>query len=189
MRRRAAYDPIQIGLMTHAISARDMLWIAKDRSDRFNDAVTEVFDSVFMNGVDLKGDSVDTPEGQKTYETVRREYEKNMLKYADYRTYLKFVLEDHPVSDEDSIGGSVASSVPKDSGGEKENAKYIILLIGLHMLYKRDDGLNVSPGIVFLDEAFRKLDRKRCGAIINKNDRNKTTLFIRIKIKNVLMQN
>ena len=109
----------------------------------------------------------DTPEGQKTYETVRREYEKNMLKYADYRTYLKFVLEDHPVSDEDSIGGSVASSVPKDSGGEKENAKYIILLIGLHMLYKRDDGLNVSPGIVFLDEAFRKLDRKRCGAIIS----------------------
>ena len=72
----AAYDPIQIGLMTHAISARDMLWIAKDRSDRFNDAVTEVFDSVFMNGVDLKGDSVDTPEGQniKRYGVSRGQY-------------------------------------------------------------------------------------------------------------------
>ena len=109
----------------------------------------------------------DTPEGQKTYETVRNEYERNTVKYADSRTYLKFELEDHPVSDEDMYGSSVASSSQKDSGGEKENAKYIILLIGLHMLYKRDDSLNVSPGVIFLDEAFRKLDRERCGAIIS----------------------
>lgn len=72
----AAYDPIQIGLMTHAISAMDMLWVAKNRSGRFNDAVTEVFKSVFMKGVDLKGDSVDTPEGQniKRYGVSRGKY-------------------------------------------------------------------------------------------------------------------
>ena len=71
-----AYDPIQIGLMTHAVSARDLFWIAERRDDRFDDAVTEVFESVFMKGVDLTGDSIDTPEGQniKRYGVSRGEY-------------------------------------------------------------------------------------------------------------------
>lgn len=71
-----AYDPIQIGLKTHAISARDLLWITEDKSERFEDAVTEVFDSVFMKGADLTGDGVDTPEGQniKRYGVSRGKY-------------------------------------------------------------------------------------------------------------------
>ena len=70
------YDPIQIGIRTHAVSARDLFWITEDKDEKFSDALTEVFSSVFMLRTDLAGDSVDTPEGQnvKRYGVSRGEY-------------------------------------------------------------------------------------------------------------------
>lgn len=59
-----SYDVFKIALKTRAMSAQDLIWIALDRDERFNNVATDVFESVFIKRVDLKGDSVDTPEGQ-----------------------------------------------------------------------------------------------------------------------------
>ena len=37
--------------------------MAKREGDRFADATTDVFDSIFLQRIDATGDSVDTPEG------------------------------------------------------------------------------------------------------------------------------
>ena len=59
-----SYDSIQVGLAVRAINPRDLIWIAERPDEKFEDVVTEVFESVFVKGVDLEGGSVDTPEGQ-----------------------------------------------------------------------------------------------------------------------------
>ncbi len=59
----STYDVLKIGLITKGINSKDLLWIADNQDDKFNSAVTDVFESVFIRKTDLKGDSVDTPEG------------------------------------------------------------------------------------------------------------------------------
>ena len=59
-----SYDSIQVGLAVKAINPRDLIWIAEDPEEKFEDVVTDVFESVFVKAVDLEGGSVDTPEGQ-----------------------------------------------------------------------------------------------------------------------------
>lgn len=70
------YDPLKLGLITKGFSARDLLWIAEDEDERFEDAMTEVFESVFLRKTDLEGDSIDTPEGQniKRYGAFKGSY-------------------------------------------------------------------------------------------------------------------
>lgn len=58
------YDTLKIGMITKGICARDLMWIASAEDELFSDAITEVFESVFHQKVDLQGDSIDTPEGQ-----------------------------------------------------------------------------------------------------------------------------
>ena len=57
------YDVPGIARATRIINAKDLLWIAKKKNEKFEDAVTEVFESIFGRKTDLEGDSVDTPEG------------------------------------------------------------------------------------------------------------------------------
>jgi len=57
------YDVLRIAEITHGIHPKDLLWIANSAEERFENVVTEVFDSVFHQKIDLTGDSVDTPEG------------------------------------------------------------------------------------------------------------------------------
>jgi hypothetical protein len=57
------YDPIQIGEITRAINPVDLIWIADDPEDKLENAMTDVFESVFNKHIDLTGDSIDTPEG------------------------------------------------------------------------------------------------------------------------------
>ena len=57
------YDVLRIAEITRGIHPKDMLWIANSESEHFEDVITDVFDSVFSQRVDLTGDSVDTPEG------------------------------------------------------------------------------------------------------------------------------
>ena len=59
----SSYDVFKVAIKTRAINSSDLLWIALDENERMEDAVTEVFASVFSKGLDLEGDSVDTPEG------------------------------------------------------------------------------------------------------------------------------
>lgn len=57
------YDVIRISEVTRGIHPKDLLWIAKSKDERFAEVMTAVFQSVFLQKIDLVGDSVDTPEG------------------------------------------------------------------------------------------------------------------------------
>ena len=57
------YDVLRIAEITRGIHPKDMIWIANSENERFEDAITDVFDSVFHRRIDLVGDSIDTPEG------------------------------------------------------------------------------------------------------------------------------
>ena len=57
------YDPFKIAACTKAINAKDLLWIADHENDSFEEAITDVFESIFVKKVDMVGDSINTPEG------------------------------------------------------------------------------------------------------------------------------
>lgn len=57
------YDVTTISSITRGIHPKDLLWIANDESERMEDIITEVFDSVFRQRIDLIGESLDSPEG------------------------------------------------------------------------------------------------------------------------------
>lgn len=59
----STYDSLKIALITKGIHSKDLLWIADHAEDCFRDAVTDVFESIFIRKTDLQGDSVNTPEG------------------------------------------------------------------------------------------------------------------------------
>lgn len=72
----SSYDVIRISEVTRGIHPKDLLWIAKTKEERFCDVMTAVFQSVFLQRIDLTGDSVDTPEGYniKRYGCYRGRY-------------------------------------------------------------------------------------------------------------------
>lgn len=57
------YDVHKIAEITRGIHPKDMLWIAHAKDERLSTVMTEVFESVFLQKIDLKGDTLDTPEG------------------------------------------------------------------------------------------------------------------------------
>ena len=57
------YDVPRIAEVTRGIHPKDLLWIARSKSERLDSAMTDVFSSVFLQRIDLAGDSIDTPEG------------------------------------------------------------------------------------------------------------------------------
>lgn len=58
------FDPLKIAAATRGIHPKDMLWIADTRDQQFSNIVSDVFSSVFKEKKDLKGQGVDSPEGQ-----------------------------------------------------------------------------------------------------------------------------
>jgi len=57
------YDVLQIAEITHGIHPKDLLWLADSKEAKLDDTMTDVFEAVFRQRMDLVGDSVDTPEG------------------------------------------------------------------------------------------------------------------------------
>ena len=57
------YDVMRIAEITRGIHPKDLLWIANIQDEKLGDTMTEVFDSVFRQKIDMAGDSIDTPEG------------------------------------------------------------------------------------------------------------------------------
>lgn len=57
------YDVMKIAEITRGMHPKDLLWLAEYREERMEDVMTDVFESVFLQGIDLQGDSIDTPEG------------------------------------------------------------------------------------------------------------------------------
>ena len=59
----SSYDTFKIAERTKAINAKDLFWVTDGEKDLFNDAITDVFESVFIKKVDSVGDSIDSPGG------------------------------------------------------------------------------------------------------------------------------
>ena len=57
------YDVVEIAEITRGIHPKDLLWIAYREDEKLDATITEVFQSVFRQRIDLVGDSIDTPEG------------------------------------------------------------------------------------------------------------------------------
>ena len=59
----SSYDTFKIAERTKAINAKDLLWVTDDENDSFSDAITDVFESIFIKKLDSVGDSIDSPDG------------------------------------------------------------------------------------------------------------------------------
>jgi len=101
----------------------------------------------------------------KTQEEARL----NMEKYADYRTYLSFEME-QIVEGEEKLVIGLSKMIKKNSGGEGQNPLYVALLASFAQAYK----INLSPKLqrrptirlVVLDEAFSKMDAEKVASCI-----------------------
>lgn len=98
------------------------------------------------------------------------EARKNMDKYADYRTYLSFDMQQIVRGDKDMTIG-LGKMIKKNSGGEGQNPLYVALLASFAQIYR----INLSPKIhraptirlVVLDEAFSKMDAEKVASCIS----------------------
>ena len=93
---------------------------------------------------------------------------KNMEKYADYRTYLSFDMQQIIHGEKDMKIG-LSKMIKKNSGGEGQNPLYIALLASFAQVYR----INLSPKIrrpstirlVVLDEAIFQDGRRESGKL------------------------
>ncbi len=96
-------------------------------------------------------------------EVQLKKYQEEMNKYADYRTYLAFRMNEIVT---DSEGKTIRKNyvdemAGRDSGGEGQNPKYVALLAGFAMLYMSQTNRDSKIKLVLLDEAFSKMDQER----------------------------
>ncbi len=91
----------------------------------------------------------------------------NMEKYADYRTYLSFDMEQLV---EGMPPMRLSKMLSKNSGGEGQNPLYVALLASFAQVYRINLKSNVrrrpTPRLVVLDEAFSKMDAEKVGSCI-----------------------
>ncbi len=98
------------------------------------------------------------------------ETKRNMEKYADYRTYLSFDMQ-QIVGGENDMTIGLSRMIKKNSGGEGQNPLYVALLASFAQIYR----VNQSPKIqrnptirlVVLDEAFSKMDAEKVASCIS----------------------
>ena len=95
---------------------------------------------------------------------------RNMEKYADYRTYLSFDMQQIVQGEKDMTIG-LGKMIKKNSGGEGQNPLYVALLASFAQIYR----INLSPKVyrkptirlVVLDEAFSKMDAEKVASCIS----------------------
>lgn len=91
----------------------------------------------------------------------------NMEKYADYRTYLSFDMEQLV---EGMPPMRLSKMLSKNSGGEGQNPLYVALLASFAQVYRINQKSNLhrrpTPRLVVLDEAFSKMDAEKVGSCI-----------------------
>lgn len=89
----------------------------------------------------------------------RAEYERNIKKFTDYKTYLVFDLI---VTNEQGEEQRLSKTLLKKSGGETQIPFYIALLASFSQVCRiRSKSQNNTIRIIILDEAFSKMDGER----------------------------
>lgn len=113
--------------------------------------------------------SVFIPPENATAEELE-EARRNMERYADYRTYLSFDMQQLIQNEDEVIKIRLSKMIKKNSGGEGQNPLYVALLASFAQAYKIDlkPGLIRNPTIrlVVLDEAFSKMDGEKVASCI-----------------------
>ncbi len=98
------------------------------------------------------------------------EAKRNMDKYADYRTYLSFDMQQLIEGEGETIKIRLSKMIKKNSGGEGQNPLYVALLASFAQAYKIDwkPGIERNPTLrlVVLDEAFSKMDAEKVASCI-----------------------
>ena len=98
------------------------------------------------------------------------EAKKNMDKYADYRTYLSFDMQQIIKGQKDMAIG-LGRMIKKNSGGEGQNPLYVALLASFAQVYKVNTPAryqrNPTIRLVVLDEAFSKMDAEKVASCIS----------------------
>ena len=104
------------------------------------------------------------------YRKELEEARRNMERYADYRTYLSFDMQQLVQNEDEVIKIRLSKMIKKNSGGEGQNPLYVALLASFAQAYKIDltPGLIRNPTIrlVVLDEAFSKMDAEKVASCI-----------------------
>lgn len=98
------------------------------------------------------------------------EAKRNMEKYADYRTYLSFDMQ-QIVKGEKEMRIGLSRMIKKNSGGEGQNPLYIALLASFAQIYKINLPVKIrrpsTIRLVVLDEAFSKMDAEKVASCIS----------------------
>ena len=127
-----------------------------EHEDRFGDMMNELI-SIFI------------PPENATREELE-EAKKNMDKYADYRTYLSFDMQQIVHGDKEMTIG-LSKMIKKNSGGEGQNPLYVALLASFAQLYKINIPAKIQRNptirLVVLDEAFSKMDAEKVASCIS----------------------
>ncbi len=113
--------------------------------------------------------SVFIPPENATQEQLE-EARRNMEKFADYRTYLSFDMEQIIENEEGTMKIGLSRMIRKNSGGEGQNPLYVALLASFAQAYR----INLTPKLqrrptirlVVLDEAFSKMDSEKVASCI-----------------------
>lgn len=98
------------------------------------------------------------------------EAKRNMDKYADYRTYLSFDMQQLIQHEDGVMKIGLSKMIRKNSGGEGQNPLYVALLASFAQAYR----INLTPKLqrrptirlVVLDEAFSKMDSEKVASCI-----------------------
>jgi uncharacterized protein YPO0396 len=98
------------------------------------------------------------------------ETKRNMEKYADYRTYLSFDMQQIVQGDSDMTIG-LSRMIKKNSGGEGQNPLYVALLASFAQIYRINQSAKIQRNptirLVVLDEAFSKMDAEKVASCIS----------------------
>lgn len=109
------------------------------------------------------------PPGNATQEQME-EAKRNMDKFADYRTYLSFDMQQLIQNEDGVMKIGLSKMIRKNSGGEGQNPLYVALLASFAQAYR----INLTPKLqrrptirlVVLDEAFSKMDSEKVASCI-----------------------
>lgn len=116
-------------------------------NQKYQHEIAELFDLLIMNEMDVSSEK-------------RAEYEKNIRKFTDYKTYLIFDLV---VTNDHGEEQRLSKTLLKKSGGETQIPFYISLLASFSQVcrIRSKEPQNNTIRIIILDEAFSKMDGER----------------------------
>ena len=57
------YNTFKLAEITKAVNAKDLFWITDNESELFSDAVSDAFENIFINKIDIADDNLNSPSG------------------------------------------------------------------------------------------------------------------------------